>query len=82
MESVLIIFIITGGFSFLSYLSYLERKKLHLLIKSADLIEVKQYETAKGIDEDHTKLEDSIPENLVDMFDGKSPDEINASFRN
>ena len=79
MELIFVVLTITLGFSFISYLGYKERQKLHLLIKSADLLEVKNYEK----DEDtHTKLEDSIPESLTEVFEGKSSEEIRASFRN
>lgn len=78
MELIFVSLTIVSGFSFISYINYLERKKLALLIKGADLVEVKQYEK----DEDtHTKLEDSIPEDIQEVFEGKTPDEINESFR-
>lgn len=81
MELILVSLIITLGFSFCSYISYIERKKLHLLIKSVDLSEVKHYETAPSIDEQATTLADSIPESLNDIFEGKTPDEIRESFK-
>ena len=78
MELIVVSAIIVAGFSYLNYLHSKHLQKLETLLKADSLLDVKQYEK----DEDtHTTLEESIPETIQEVFDGKSPDEINASFR-
>ena len=81
MELIIVSALIVGGFSILTYLYLSHISKLERLIKAENLVDVKHYETAKGIDEAHTTLEDATPESLMELFDGKSGEEIIESFK-
>ena len=85
MELIFVVLTLTLGFVTISYLNnqlsvkYQQHiEKLELLIKAENLVDYKHYSK----DEDtHTKLEDSIPETLTEIFDGKSPEEIREAFK-
>ena len=81
MELIVALGITVSGFSFLTYLYLSHISRLERLIKAENLVDVKHYETAKGIDESHTTLEDATPESLMELFDGKSGEEIIESFK-
>ena len=64
-----------GGFIYALKLSLDHIKNLEIMLKSKDLHEYKHFETKyqdiKPVDE---------PESLVEIFNGKTPEEIRASF--
>ena len=80
MEIIVVCALVVSGFSILTYLYLSHISKLELLIKAENLHDYKHYETP-NLDLEHTKLEDSIPESLQDVFANSTPEEIYESFR-
>ena len=75
MELTIVSLIIVSGFSFVLWLFLNHIKHLELLAKARDLVDYKHFEIKKA-----PVLPPDDPEDLVEVFNDKDPQEIRKSF--
>ena len=75
MELTIVSLIIVSGFSFVLWLFLNHIKHLELLAKARDLVDYKHFEIKKA-----PVLPPDDPEDSVEVFNDKDPQEIRKSF--